>query len=52
MAGLYLHVPYCRKACTYCDFHFSTQLSTLPAMVEAMQNELRARWPQGHPMAT
>jgi oxygen-independent coproporphyrinogen-3 oxidase len=52
MAGLYLHVPYCRKACTYCDFHFSTQLSKLPAMVEAMQNELRARWPQGHPMAT
>ena len=52
MAGLYLHVPYCRKACTYCDFHFSTQLSTLPAMVDAMQNELQARWPQGHPMAT
>lgn len=43
MAGLYLHVPYCRKACTYCDFHFSTQLATLPAMVDAMQREVRVR---------
>ena len=43
MAGLYLHVPYCRKACTYCDFHFSTQLATLPTMVDAMQREVRVR---------
>ncbi len=24
MSGLYIHIPFCRKACTYCDFHFST----------------------------
>ena len=52
MAGLYLHVPYCRKACTYCDFHFSTQLTTLPAMVEAMQTETRLRLLEATPMAT
>ena len=24
MAGIYLHIPFCRKRCSYCDFHFST----------------------------
>ncbi len=24
MAGIYIHIPFCKKACTYCDFHFST----------------------------
>ena len=28
MAGLYFHIPFCRKRCTYCDFHFSTSFSS------------------------
>lgn len=52
MAGLYLHVPYCRQACHYCDFHFSTQLGTQAAMVNAMERELAHRWPEPLPMNT
>lgn len=43
MAGLYFHIPYCRQACHYCDFHFSTQLKTKSDMVRAMQTELTHR---------
>ncbi|MEJ6499554.1 MAG: radical SAM family heme chaperone HemW [Cryomorphaceae bacterium] len=52
MAGLYLHVPYCRQACHYCDFHFSTQLGTLPSMGEAMQREIAHRFPEPEAMET
>lgn len=40
MAGIYVHIPYCRKACTYCDFHFSTQLGGRAAMVRALAKEV------------
>ncbi len=43
MAGIYIHVPFCRKACTYCDFHFSTKIANVPAFVEALKLELRMR---------
>jgi oxygen-independent coproporphyrinogen-3 oxidase len=43
MAGLYLHIPFCKKACTYCDFHFSTSLRTKPEVLEAMHAELEQR---------
>lgn len=38
---LYLHVPFCRKACHYCDFHFSTTLRDKEALVGAMVQELK-----------
>lgn len=41
MAGIYLHIPFCRKACHYCNFHFSTSLQQREAMVEAMLQEIR-----------
>jgi oxygen-independent coproporphyrinogen-3 oxidase len=47
-SGLYLHIPFCRKACHYCDFHFSTQLDRIDQMVVAIQRELEIRsrnWP-------
>ena len=28
MAGIYIHIPFCKQACYYCDFHFSTNLPT------------------------
>jgi oxygen-independent coproporphyrinogen III oxidase len=43
MPGIYLHIPFCRKACHYCDFHFSTNLSPRAEMVEAMLKELEFR---------
>ncbi|MBC7449649.1 MAG: radical SAM family heme chaperone HemW [Hymenobacteraceae bacterium] len=46
MAGLYLHIPFCRQACHYCDFHFSTSLARKPAVLTAITKEieLRARY--------
>ncbi len=40
MAGLYLHIPFCKQACHYCNFHFSTSLKQKPAMVQAILKEL------------
>lgn len=40
MPGLYLHIPFCKQACHYCNFHFSTTLRSKPAMVEAILREL------------
>jgi len=39
-ATLYLHIPYCKQACNYCDFHFSTVRSTENEVVERMLREL------------
>jgi len=43
MAGIYIHIPFCRKACTYCDFHFSTNLRSTGQLVEAIRKELHDR---------
>lgn len=43
MSGLYLHIPFCRKACTYCDFHFSTNLERKEKLVDAMCREVESR---------
>lgn len=40
MQGIYLHIPFCRKACLYCDFHFSTQLKTKSILVDALCKEI------------
>ncbi|MFN3918482.1 MAG: radical SAM family heme chaperone HemW [Flavobacteriales bacterium] len=40
MSGIYFHIPFCRKACHYCDFHFSTQLSAKERMVAALISEV------------
>lgn len=43
MYSLYLHIPFCRQACFYCDFHFSTTLKHKPDLVEALCKELILR---------
>jgi oxygen-independent coproporphyrinogen-3 oxidase len=43
LAGLYLHIPFCKQACHYCDFHFSTNRSNQEAMVAAMVQEIKWR---------
>lgn len=40
MAGIYLHIPFCRQACTYCNFHFSTSLRLKDDVLKAMMLEL------------
>ena len=40
MAGLYFHIPFCKQACHYCDFHFSTNLTESQSVVESMGAEL------------
>ncbi|MBM3169691.1 MAG: radical SAM family heme chaperone HemW [Bacteroidetes bacterium] len=43
MAGIYIHIPFCKQACHYCDFHFSTNQDTMEAMVEAQVQEMQLR---------
>lgn len=43
MAGIYVHVPFCKVKCHYCDFHFSVQLKTRSRMVDAMLAEIDGR---------
>lgn len=40
MAGIYIHIPFCKQACHYCDFHFSTNPDGKQAMVAAIGREL------------
>lgn len=43
MAGIYLHIPFCKQACHYCDFHFSTSLKKKEEMISALRRELFLR---------
>jgi oxygen-independent coproporphyrinogen-3 oxidase len=40
LAGIYIHIPFCKKACTYCNFHFSTSLQTKDALLGALKKEI------------
>lgn len=40
MAGIYIHIPFCRKACHYCNFHFSTSLHRKADFLEALHKEI------------
>lgn len=42
---IYFHIPFCKQACHYCDFHFSTSLKYKAEMLQAMQKELEIRAP-------
>ena len=43
MSGIYLHIPFCKKACHYCNFHFSTSMNHADNMVNAIRQEIRLR---------
>lgn len=43
MSGIYIHIPFCKQACHYCDFHFSTSLKNKDAMVFALAKEIELR---------
>lgn len=43
MAGIYIHIPFCKQACNYCDFHFSTSLKKKGDLVKAIIQEAELR---------
>jgi len=43
MAGIYIHIPFCKQACHYCDFHFSTSMKKKDEMVLAISKEIAMR---------
>ena len=43
MAGIYIHIPFCKQACYYCNFHFSTSLALKSEMVKSLIKEIEIR---------
>ena len=43
MAGIYIHIPFCKQACFYCDFHFSTSLKKKDELISCLVKELEIR---------
>ncbi len=43
MSGIYIHIPFCKKACHYCNFHFSTQLERKSELVDSLVQEIHWR---------
>lgn len=54
MAGIYLHIPFCKQACYYCDFHFSTNQRNKSELIDAIASELTLQQPylQGEKIKT
>ena len=54
LAGLYIHIPFCRKACHYCNFHFSTSMKSKSELVVALADELELQknYLEGAPLET
>jgi oxygen-independent coproporphyrinogen-3 oxidase len=43
MSGIYIHIPFCKQACHYCNFHFSTSLRYKDDVIAALQQEIATR---------
>ncbi|MBD0378233.1 MAG: radical SAM protein, partial [Flavisolibacter sp.] len=54
MAGIYLHIPFCRQACHYCNFHFTTSLYYKDELIQALAKEivLQKNYLEGEPVHT
>lgn len=54
MAGIYIHIPFCKQACHYCDFHFSVNGQTKRELIAALVHELELQknYLQGEPVET
>jgi oxygen-independent coproporphyrinogen-3 oxidase len=56
MAGIYIHIPFCRQACNYCNFHFSTSLhyknDFVVALLKEIELQAEANYLQGQPIET
>lgn len=49
MSGIYIHIPFCKQACHYCDFHFSTSMKKKEEMVLALVKEIELRKEESNP---
>jgi oxygen-independent coproporphyrinogen III oxidase len=45
MAGIYIHIPFCKRICSYCDFFKTTIISLIPDYLKAVEKELEIRRP-------
>lgn len=43
MSGIYIHIPFCKQKCSYCDFHFSTSLKNKSSLVNAIIQEIESK---------
>ena len=43
MAGIYIHIPYCKQACHYCNFHFSTSTKNKSGLILSMLREIEIK---------
>ena len=43
MSGIYIHIPYCKQACHYCNYHFSTSLKNKESVISAMLKEIEIK---------
>ncbi|NVJ89371.1 MAG: radical SAM family heme chaperone HemW [Flavobacteriaceae bacterium] len=43
MSGIYIHIPFCKQACYYCDFHFSTSLKKKTDLLDCLHKEVKLR---------
>ena len=54
MAGIYIHIPFCKQACHYCNFHFSTSMQLKNGFLDALLKEIQLRkdFLDGEPVET
>ena len=43
MAGIYIHIPFCKQSCHYCNFHFSTSTKNKDEVLDAIENEINQK---------
>ena len=43
MAGIYIHIPFCKQSCYYCNFHFSTSTNNKDEVLDAIENEIKQK---------
>ena len=43
MAGVYIHIPFCKQKCSYCDFHFSTSLKNKSDLLKGLIKEIKSK---------
>mgnify|MGYP002283131180 FL=1 len=43
MSGIYIHIPYCKQACHYCNYHFSTSLKNKESVINSMLKEIEIK---------
>jgi len=47
LAGLYVHIPFCRQQCNYCDFHFTVSFKQKERVLAALKQEIKQRADEG-----